>query len=402
MPDRTIQRLFLSHKSALDASAQPVKNRRAIDAITQCRTRNMGVSYYACPEGHGEWEHSHSCRHRSCFLCAEKRRLEWIESQKQRLLDVAHFHVIFTLPHEYLSLWRYNEALFSRLLFRASQESLQALMADEKYGGIRPGILMTLHTWGRQLTLHPHTHCLVTAGGVTSSGEWRDLGDYLLPGAVLQRYYRGKVQALLREAAIEKQLRLPPDMTEQAFWRQHRNLYRKEWSVRIEDRYAHGKGVMLYLARYCKGGPLHPAQIKGWDGKRLAMSYLDHRDKRVKRQQLTPWQLIQRLLQHVPANGVHTVRYYGLYAPAAKQRHQQMLARHGNLAGLKARNMSPAEMAVLCCKACGAQATLLRQHWRKTSKGNSFIKKGGGLGASGYVQQGVERDLERGSPEDSS
>src|SRR5690554_7450429 len=42
--------------------------------------------------------------------------------------------------------------------------------------------------------------------------------------------------------------------------------------------------------------------IRGWDGKRLEMSYLDHRDKRIKRQQLTPLQLIQRLLQHVPAS----------------------------------------------------------------------------------------------------
>jgi hypothetical protein len=242
----------------------------------------------------------------------------------------------------------------------------------------------------------------VTAGGIRGSGEWHDLGDYLLPSAVLRRYYRGKVQALLRQAALEQRLTLPPDMSEPSFWQQHRRLYQKEWSVRIEDRYAHGKGVMLYLARYCKGGPMRPEQIRGWDGKRLEMSYLDHRDKRIKRQQLTPLQLIQRLLQHVPASGVHTVRYYGLYAPAAKQRHQQVLARHGNLAGLKARRMLPPEQVLLCCRTCGTPAALVGQRWRKTSKGNSFIKKVRGLGASGSVQQDVERDLERGGPGDTS
>src|SRR5690554_2297343 len=189
MPDRTIQRLFLSCQSALDASPQPLKNRQAISAITQCRTRDLGVSFYACPEGHGRWEHCHSCRHRSCYLCAQKRRLEWIEAQKQRLLDVPHFHVIFTLPHEYLSLWRYNEALFARLLFRASQESLQELLADPKYGRVRPGILMTLHTWGRQLTLHPHTHCLVTAGvlllGARKGKYGKDGSINAIPGANL-------------------------------------------------------------------------------------------------------------------------------------------------------------------------------------------------------------------------
>lgn len=402
MPDRTIQRLFLSYKSALDASPQPLKNKQAIDAITQCRTPDMGVSYYACPEGHAQWEHCHSCRHRSCYLCAERSRLQWIDAQKQRLFNVPHFHVIFTLPHEYLPLWRYNEALFARLLFQASQASLQELLADKKYGGLRPGILMTLHTWGRQLTLHPHTHCLVSAGGLDVGNRWRELGDFLLPSAVLRRYYRGKVQALIRDAATGGQLRRPPDMSEQQLWHLHRHLYRKEWSVRIEERYGHGKGVMLYLARYCKGGPLHPQQLREWDGKQLTMSYLDHRSRRTRQQRLTPWQLIERLLQHVPPRGVHTVRYYGLYAPAAAERHRQCLALHGNLAGCRTRRVAPQEMALLCCKTCGARGALLGQRWRKTGKGNSFIKKVGELGAGGYVQQAVERDRERARPEDSS
>lgn len=388
MPDRTIQKLFQAYKPALDKMPQPLKNLKAIDALTQCQTPDMGVSCYGCPEGHGQWEHYHSCRHRSCSLCADKKRLEWIEQQKQRLLNTAHFHVIFTLPHEYLSLWRYNEALFARLLFKASQQSLLELMADRKYGGITPGVLMTLHTWGRRLNLHPHTHCLVTAGGLTPTEQWRQAGDFLLPSAVLRRYYRGKVQAFVKDALHSGDLILPPDMSVECFWQQHRALYRKEWSVRIEERYAHGKGVMLYLARYCKGGPLHPEQIKAWDGKQIDMSYLDHRDHRIKQQRLTPQELIQRLLQHVPARGVHTVRYYGLYAPAAKRRYQRALSQHGNLEGLQARRGLDLRTMLLCCKRCGAPAQLLGQRWRKAPKGNSIIKSARRLGASGYVQQG--------------
>lgn len=387
MPDRTIQKLLQAYKPVLDNTPQPLKNRKAIDALTHCQTRDMGVRYYACPDGHEQWEQCHSCRHRSCHVCAEKKRVEWIEQQKQRLLNVPHFHVIFTLPHEYLSLWRYNEALFARLLFKASQRSLVELMADRKFGGITPGVLMALHTWGRQLTLHPHTHCLVTGGGLTPSGEWKATGDYLLPGRVLRRYYRGKVQALLKLAFETGELTLPPDMSKADFWRVYRSLYRKAWSVRIEERYEHGKGVMLYLARYCKGGPLHPDQIKGWHGDQLTMSYLDHRDKRIKQQRLSPLQLIQRLLQHVPATGVHTVRYYGLYAPAAKERYQQVLVRHGNLEGLKARRSLDMRTVLLYCKTCGAPARLLFQTWRRAPKGNSIIKRSAGLGASGYIQQ---------------
>src|SRR5690625_5572654 len=105
------------------------------------------------------------------------------------------------------------------------------------------------------------------------------------------------------------------------------------------------------------------------------MSYLDHRDHRIKQQRLTPQELIQRLLQHVPARGVHTVRYYGLYAPAAKRRYQRALSQHGNLEGLQARRGLDLRTMLLCCKRCGAPAQLLGQRWRKAPKGNSIIKR---------------------------
>jgi len=402
MPKRTIQKLFRAYKPVLDRTPQPLKNRKAIEALSLCQTRELGVSYFGCPEGHEHWEQFHSCRHRSCYVCAERKRVEWIEKQKQRLFDTPHFHVVFTLPHEYLSLWRYNEALFASVLFKASQASLLELMADPKFGGVTPGILMALHTWGRRLNLHPHVHCLVTAGGLTPADNWKATGDYLLPSQVLRRYYRGKVQAQLKTALKSGDLTLPPDMDEPSFWKQYRALYNKEWSVRIEDRYEHGKGVMLYLARYCKGGPLRPEQIKGWGRAGVEMSYLDHRDKRVKRQRLSAFELAQRLLQHVPAIGVHTVRYYGLYAPAAKRRHRAALALHGNLEGHKAPRGVDLQSVVLCCKACGAPGRLLWQAWRAAPKGNSLIKRRRALGAGGSVQQRVEADNERGECIDSS
>ncbi len=402
MPKRTIQKLLRAYKPVLDGTPQPLKNRKAIEALALCQTRELGVSHYGCPEGHEHWEQFHSCRHRSCYVCSERKRVEWVEKQKQRLFDTPHFHVVFTLPHEYLSLWRYNEALFAKLLFKASQQSLLELMADRKYGGLTPGLLMTLHTWGRQLNLHPHTHCLVTAGGLTPGNRWKATGEFLLPGPVLRRYYRGKVQALLKEALQRGELTLPPDMTIQQLWQHYRALYRKTWSVRIEERYEHGKGVMLYLARYCKGGPLHPSQIKGWEQGDIKMSYLDHRDKRIKEQRLTPLGLAERLLQHVPARGVHTVRYYGLYAPAAKQRHRRALAQHGNLEDVKASRGLDLRTVLLCCKRCGAPARLLSQRWGKAPKGNSFIRRRRTLRAGGYVQQNVERETGRESVVDTS
>ena len=335
----------------------------------------------------------HSCRHRSCYLCAQKKRLEWIEKQKARVLNIPHFHVIFTLPHEYLSLWRYNETLFSSIIFKASKETLLELIGDSRYGGVTPGILMTLHTWGRQLTLHPHTHCLVSAGGLDTSNEWRDLGKYLLPSAVIRKVYRGKIQAFIRSAFESGELVLPPDLSAAGFWNDYRQLYRKDWSVRIEERYEHGKGVVLYLARYCKGGPLNPKQLTFSSHNAIEMSYLDHRTHRTKRQRLKPMEFMQRLLQHVPPRGLHTARYYGLYAPASKARYTLCKEQHGTVIGLSPGHSHQIQTMLLYCKTCGTPAQLSYQLWPARQKGISINRDALGVGASGHFQQGDEHTL---------
>lgn len=347
----------------------------------------MGESYYACDEQHEGVRHFHSCRHRSCYLCAQRKRLEWIEAQKKRLLNTPHFHVVFTLPHEYLDYWRYNEAVFTQIIFKASQETLLELIGSERHWHCTPGILMALHTWGRQLTLHPHTHCLVTAGGLNAKGEWVEMDDFLLPGKVLKSLYRGKLQSLIKAAWESGELRLPGGTTEQDFWRTYRGLYRKDWHVRVQERYDHAKGVALYLARYCKGGPLNPAQIQASSAQAIELNYLDHRDRRTKRLKLTPMEFMRRVLQHVPVESLHTLRYYGLYSPAAKRKHAVAAERFGTVSQRACQVIDLREM-VLTCKRCGGPAKLRYQRWFTTRKGNSINREGGGLGASsGYVQQ---------------
>lgn len=351
----------------------------------------MGESYYACDDSHEGVRHFHSCRHRSCYLCAQRKRIEWIEAQKNRLFNAPHFHVVFTLPHEYLDLWRYNEALFARVLFQASQETLLELIGSKKHWDCTPGILMALHTWGRSLTLHPHTHCLVTSGGLNARGEWVAMGDYLLPGRVLKLKYRGKLQSLIKAAWEAGELRLPEGVTEAGFWCTYRSLYRKDWHVRVQERYEHAKGVALYLARYCKGGPLNPAQIRSSDAQAIEFRYLDHRDGRAKELRLAPMDFVRRLLQHVPTDHLHTVRYYGLYSPAAKRKHAVVAEKFGTVSALAGKVVDLKEM-VVNCKHCGAPAKLRYKRWFTGGKGISINRDGIDHRASGHVQQGDAHD----------
>ena len=87
-----------------------------------------------------------------------------------KLLDTKHRHLVFTVPHELNELWLMNSSLMTDLLFKAVSETLKELFSDKKYLGADTGFILNLHTWGRNLSLHPHLHCLITEGGLTQDG----------------------------------------------------------------------------------------------------------------------------------------------------------------------------------------------------------------------------------------
>ena len=190
----------------------------AARAIVHCRTPALGGHVQRCPEGHVARVHYNACRHRSCPCCSALPRARWAETQAGRLLGCAHYHVVFTLPHELIALWTHNRAWLNDTLFQCARDTLIELCADARFLGATPGIVMALHTWGRTLNLHPHVHCLVSGGGLTPAGAWKAVQNgYLLPVRVVKSLYRGKMLAAIGAALDEARLRLPAQDT-QAYW----------------------------------------------------------------------------------------------------------------------------------------------------------------------------------------
>lgn len=387
---RLLQNIFRSYTGVLAQKKLPSSQRNAIESIVDCRSGRLGSSYYSCDEGHDAHEQPHSCRHRSCYLCARNSRRVWIEEQKKRLLNCPHFHMVFTLPSEYRVLWQYNRAWFTQALFQSVKETILTLMKDERYQGVTPGLILALHTWGRQLNLHPHIHAVVTAGGLDKDGQWQDSGQYLLPVRVLKALYRGKLQHRLKSAIESGDLAVPPSMNREQLYSIYHQAYQKAWSVRVEEQYSHGKGVVLYLSKYLKGGPLHPSQIRRCDAQIVSFVYKDHRDQRHKTLELKPSQFIDRLLMHVPEPGIHTVRHYGLYGSAARASRNTCRDLLGCMNEIEASAVTATRtMAAFICRTCSKVMVLRhRQYPKKASKGNSIIRQT----QRGVVQQDDETD----------
>ena len=191
--DSSIRGILQKHfPSYAQSHGLPHHVHRAAHLLSVCRTAKLGGHIQACPHGHTERIVYHSCRHRLCPQCNALPSERWLEKMRARLIDCAHHHVIFTLPHSLHGLWRYNRAWMTQLLFTATAETLHTLCADAKHIGATPGFILALHTWGRSLSLHPHIHALITDGGLNAEGQWqRPKRSCFLPARVVMALFRG-------------------------------------------------------------------------------------------------------------------------------------------------------------------------------------------------------------------
>lgn len=318
---RTLQRIFQQHFStfAHDRSLPPHWY-RAANKIARCRTAALGGHVQSCEDGHVERIWYNSCRHRTCSQCNRMQMDRWLHQQTARLLNCSHHHIIFTIPHEFNLLWMRNTPLMMELLFHCARDSLQQLLADERrLGHAEPGFMLALHTWGRSLSLHPHLHCLITDGGLSTQGWQQVPGSCFVPARVLMAKFRGKFIAMLRKKLICAELILPDDLSLHQLQNTLNKLGRTKWNVHIRERYGHGNGVMQYLARYVRGGPMRSDQVSAGKGNSVLFRYTPHIDSetacRLSVMQLSADSFLRRYLQHVPEHRKHTVRSYGIYAP---------------------------------------------------------------------------------------
>lgn len=348
----------------------PLHYHKALDALCKCRTSSLGGHVQKCEKGHIEGVWYNSCKHRMCPQCNGLQRERWLESQKSRLLNCSHRHVIFTIPHEFHAVWRYNTELMMGLLFKSVRDTLMTLCKDPQHLGGEPAILCALHTWGRSMSLHPHIHCLITEGGLTENGGWKTpKRACFLPARVVMHLFRGKFIAALRQSQQQGNLTLPPDLRPNQWQSLLNKLGRKKWNVNVREQYAHGQGVATYLARYMRGGPLNNRQLRSLDSNKVTFRYYAHKDnpeggkKNATDLTLSIDEFITRYLAHVPPKGKSMFRAYGAYHSskrnqlnALREQFDQPAVKSGEFLSWETYyERVKGEAPPNCCSQCGAQ-----------------------------------------------
>jgi hypothetical protein len=131
---------------------------RTLFALKKCRTSALGGHIDACDECGNISISYNSCRNRHCPKCQGRNREDWIQTRETELLPVPYFHVVFTLPEVLNKTALHEPKMLYDILFESAWETLQTFGKNKN---LQMGMIAVLHTWGQNLSLHPHLHCIV-------------------------------------------------------------------------------------------------------------------------------------------------------------------------------------------------------------------------------------------------
>jgi len=259
--------------------------------------------------------------------------------------------VVFTLPRVLGPIALENPHRVYGLLMRAAAETLLTLAADPKHLGAKIGVLATLHTWGQNLQLHPHVHCVVTGGGLSlDESRWiSGSDDFFLPFQVLSRVFRGKFLAGLRKLFTRGQLHFAGKLTALSRPEQFNRLLsesvRTDWVVHVKPPLGGPETVLKYLARYTHKTAISNQRLVSLEDGQVSFRWKDYAHGRQWRtMKLSATEFVRRFLMHVLPSGFVRVRHYGILA---NRHRQQKLALCRDLLGVEATSQEdvPAPLA---------------------------------------------------------
>lgn len=298
-----------------------------VDNIRQCHTEAMGGHWTACTNCGELKKHYNSCGNRHCPTCQGINKERWILERSYDLLPVKYFHVVFTVPSQLRGLFLQNQRLLYNLLFRCAWDTIDEFAKDPRQQMMaKAGMIAILHTWTQKLLYHPHVHCIVPAGGIDKSNQWKTSkgkNDFLfyVPAVAnkfrgkflhhLHRYYKsGKLKATGKQAIL-----LNPKV-----WSELKDrLYKTKWVVNCKEPFRGPETVLEYLGRYTHKIAISNYRIKEISGTTIGFTYLDRADgNKQKYLELPGVQFIRRFMCHIVPKSFTRIRHYGFLATRVK------------------------------------------------------------------------------------
>lgn len=290
--------------------------------IEHCRCGEFGTHWQVCDTCGHLTKGYNSCRNRHCPGCNTIAQHRWVTARIRELLPISYHHCVFTLPHEFNCLCRFNRKLMYDLLFECASQTLLDFGHNPKRLGATIGFYGILHTWGGKLWPHPHVHFIVTAGGINSAGHWvcpKYHSSFLFPVRALSSVFRAKFLKGIKRLHQSGSLKVPGQLgflsnpTSFRQWLFHE--IPKEWVVFSKPPFSSPEEVVKYIGRYTHRTAISNNRIISVENDMVTFWFKNTRkDAQWETTSQPVMTFIERFLYHVLPKHFHRIRYYGFLA----------------------------------------------------------------------------------------
>jgi hypothetical protein len=230
------------------------------------------------------------------------------------MLDVRHFHVVFTLPAELRPLAAFAPRVVYDAMFRVVGRTLLEFGQSNLDSTL--GATLVLHTWTRELLYHPHIHAIVTAGGLSLNGE-RFIHchpEFMFPITALAKVFRAKLQGELWQAHRSESFAGFADFNDPEGFSYLMQRLPKKWVVYAKPSFDRGEHVLQYLGRYT-----HRVGISNSRLVDVTDTSVTFRTKGGNTTTIEPVEFLRRFIRHVLPDGLHKIRHVGLNISVRKR-----------------------------------------------------------------------------------
>ena len=299
-----LQQIFTDYYEEIEYTLHPRKTEMEnIDKMIHCGDPSFGGAMYGCPHCGNLKFVPFRCHSRFCPTCGNKYAMERTTSMSFKLVNVTHRHCVFTIDKSLREFFLKDRSLLDCLFHSANSVITRMFYKMNKSKNFTPGFIMVLHTFGRDLKWNPHIHCLISEGGYSDDGVWRNVKhfDYTF----LRNAFR---TALLNE--MESKIGSSFKKVKAKCYREHQQGF----YVYAKPNLCDPRIVVKYIGRYLGRPVIATSRIDKYDGEMVTFHYNRHEDEQYIEETIPAMEFIQRLIRHIPEKHFKMIRYGGIYA----------------------------------------------------------------------------------------
>mgnify|MGYP000756149476 FL=1 len=299
-----LQKIFTDHYEEIKYTLHPRDTEMEnIEKMIHCGDPSFGGAMYHCPHcGNFKYVPFH-CHSRFCPSCGNKYSMERTTSMTFKLINVKHRHCVFTIDENLRDFFLKERSLLDCLFHSVASVISRMFFELNKSKNFTPGFIMVLHSFGRDLKWNPHIHCLISEGGLSDDGLWRNVHHFNY--SFLRSAFR---TALLNE--MHQRLGDPFKQIKSLCYSSHKKgfyVYAKPSSCDPET-------AIKYIGRYLGRPVIATSRIDKYDGSMVTFHYNRHEDDKYIQETIPVMDFIKRLIRHIPEKHFKMIRYGGLYA----------------------------------------------------------------------------------------